>query len=147
MTKAGSPPSPVEAYAGTYRDPWRGEVTVDAGTGGMRIRFSKTNRLVGRLHYYRGDTFVVRWEEKALGEDAFVHFERNSGGQLAAIRIESLPSSEGDLDFQNLRLTTARQRPDAKGSASAQSEVVGAACAWPNIEQGSSCSLDVKCSL
>ena len=103
LTNAGPPPSPLTTYEGTYRDNWRGEVMAEAGKRGLGISFSRTARLKGRLHFYRDDTFVVRWQERALAEDAFVHFQRGAGGQVVGVKIESLPSSEGDLDFQNLK--------------------------------------------
>ncbi|MGO4779922.1 DUF3471 domain-containing protein, partial [Lysobacter sp. 2RAB21] len=60
---AKSKPSlPLSGYAGTYRDPWYGDVFIEPAAGGkLRVRFGRTKDLVGELSHWQHDTFIVRW--------------------------------------------------------------------------------------
>src|SRR5690606_8739694 len=42
---AGSPPLPLSAYVGTYRDAWRGDATVRQSGDELILEFSRTSRL------------------------------------------------------------------------------------------------------
>jgi hypothetical protein len=51
-----TPGLPIESYAGTYRDPWYGDVVVVGSERGLVIRFSRSDLLTGPLsHRFRNE--------------------------------------------------------------------------------------------
>ncbi|KRB07215.1 serine hydrolase [Lysobacter sp. Root690] len=112
---AKSKPSlPLSGYAGTYRDPWYGDVYVEAAAGGkLRLRFGRTKDLIGELSPWQHDTFVVRWDQRWLNADAFVNFSLTPDGKVREVRMEAIsPLTDFSFDFQDLRLTPVAP-PDA----------------------------------
>jgi CubicO group peptidase (beta-lactamase class C family) len=111
---AKSKPSlPLASYAGTYRDPWYGDVVLWQEKGKMRLRFSHTADLVGTVEPWAHDTFLVRWDQRWLNADAFLTFSLDEDGRIREARI--VPASEltdFSFDFQDLRLSPVK--PDAK---------------------------------
>ncbi|WP_046656825.1 serine hydrolase [Lysobacter capsici] len=112
---ATSKPSlPLSGYAGTYRDPWYGDVYVEAAAGGkLRLRFGRTKDLIGELSPWQHDTFVVRWDQRWLNADAFVNFSLTPDGKVREVRMEAIsPLTDFSFDFQDLRLTPVA-KPEA----------------------------------
>ncbi|MBE2211594.1 MAG: serine hydrolase [Xanthomonadaceae bacterium] len=103
---ADSRPSlPLARYAGTYRDPWYGDVVVSAAGKGLAMQFAHTRELAGRLEHWQHDTFIVRWNDRALNADAFVSFELDPDGKIREVRMEPIsPLTDFSFDFQDLRL-------------------------------------------
>jgi CubicO group peptidase (beta-lactamase class C family) len=104
---ATSKPSlPLAGYAGTYRDPWYGNVVITRAGDGLGIRFAHTPELVGTLSHWQHDTFVVRWNERWLNADAFIDFALTPDGAIREVRMEPVsPLTDFSFDFQDLRLT------------------------------------------
>ncbi|HEY0310120.1 MAG TPA: serine hydrolase [Luteimonas sp.] len=104
---ASSTPSlPLAKYAGTYEDPWYGNVVIAHQGGKLRIRFGRTADLVGTLTHWQHDTFLVRWDQRWLNADAFLSFALDADGNIREARM--VPASEltdFSFDFQDLRLT------------------------------------------
>jgi CubicO group peptidase (beta-lactamase class C family) len=107
---AGSPPSakasrPLSSYVGTYRDAWYGDIEVSLMQGRLRIRFTKSPRLVGSLLAERPDTFMARWDDRSLDADAFIDFTADQGGRIAAATMRrASPRTAHAYDYQDLRL-------------------------------------------
>lgn len=103
---AKSKPSlPLSAYAGTYRDPWYGDVTIAMEQGKPVMRFSRTADLVGTLEYWQHDTFIVRWRQRWLNADAFVNFDLDEDGKIAGATMKAVsPLTDFSFDFQDLDL-------------------------------------------
>jgi CubicO group peptidase (beta-lactamase class C family) len=101
-----APPSlPLAKYAGTYRDPWYGDVVVAQEGQKLVMRFSHTPDLVGDMEPWQHDTFVVRWRQRWLNADAFVAFALNPDGDIREARMEAIsPMTDFSFDFQDLRL-------------------------------------------
>jgi CubicO group peptidase (beta-lactamase class C family) len=108
---AGAKPSlPLAGYAGTYRDPWYGDVVIAEEDGRLRIRFTHTPALVGTLTPWQHDTFLVRWDQRWLNADAFLGFALDEDGAIREVRIEPVsPLTDFSFDFQDLRLTPLRE--------------------------------------
>jgi CubicO group peptidase (beta-lactamase class C family) len=108
----GKPSLPLAKYAGTYRDPWYGDVVISSENGKLRLRFSKTAQLVGTLSPWQHDTFTVHWDDRALNADAFVNFSMDVDGHIREVHMQPIsPLTDFSFDFQDLRLTPLR--PDA----------------------------------
>ncbi len=103
--KGSKPSLPLAAYAGTYRDPWYGDIVVDAEGGKLRLRFSKTAQLVGTMEPWQHDTFIVRWDDRSLNADAFVSYTLDADGKVREVRMQPVsPLTDFSFDFQDLRL-------------------------------------------
>ena len=103
---ANSQPSlPLAQYAGTYRDPWYGDITIKQESGKLVMRFSHTAQLVGELEHWQHDVFIVRWRERWLNADAFVSFALTPDGAIREARMEAIsPLTDFSFDFHDLRL-------------------------------------------
>ena len=99
------PSLPLAKYAGTYRDPWYGDVTVAQEGNGLAIRFSHTPALVGDLVHWQYDAFLARWRDRQLRADAYATFSLNPDGSIERLRM--VPASDEvdfSFDFQDLVL-------------------------------------------
>jgi CubicO group peptidase (beta-lactamase class C family) len=110
---ASKPSLNLEGYAGRYRDPWYGDVVVEAKEGRLRIRFTHTPALRADLDPWQYDTFVARWPDRSMDADAFVTFQLDAAGKVERVRMKAVsPSTDFSYDFQDLDL-----RPAPKDSA------------------------------
>lgn len=100
---ASSPPLPLGAYAGRYVDPWRGEAMVREEGGALVLQFSRTEALKGALAPYRGNVFIVRWNDRSLDADAYVRFEQGFSGDVEGMTLQAIsPATDFSFDFQDL---------------------------------------------
>lgn len=100
-----APSRPIAAYAGTYRDPWYGDVVITREGDGLALQFSRTAQLLGDLEHWQGDTFVVRWRDRALNADAFLTFALTPDARVREARMEAIsPQTDFSFDFHDLRL-------------------------------------------
>ncbi|MDO5506679.1 MAG: serine hydrolase, partial [Pseudoxanthomonas suwonensis] len=92
-------------YAGTYRDPWYGDVVIRQGARGLEVQFARTAQLLGDLEHWQHDSFVVRWRDRGLNADAFLTFALKPDGTIREARMEAIsPLTDFSFDFQDLRL-------------------------------------------
>ncbi|WP_304271898.1 serine hydrolase, partial [Brevundimonas naejangsanensis] len=110
---AGAAPSlPLEAYAGTWRDPWYGDIVIEPKTegrgrnrkSGLWLRFTHTPALQGWLEPYDGETFRTRFPDRRE-EDAFVTFSIATAKPATATVKGVSPDIDFSYDYQDLRLT------------------------------------------
>lgn len=107
--KRSTPSLPPNVYAGTWRDPWYGDIAIAQENGRLRMRFSRTASLVGTLEHWQHDTFLVRWDERWLNADAFVTFALDADGKPREARMQAVsPNTDFSFDFQDLVLTPVR---------------------------------------
>jgi CubicO group peptidase (beta-lactamase class C family) len=109
---ASSRPSlPLARYAGTYTDPWYGDVEITDEGGKLVIRFTRTPSLVGDLEHWQYDTFIARWHDRELRADAYVSFALDPDGHVEQAKMRAV-SAETDFsfDFQDLLLKPAPRR-------------------------------------
>ncbi|MDA3915149.1 serine hydrolase [Oleiagrimonas sp.] len=99
------PSLPLSGYAGTYRDPWYGNVVIRKKAGHLVMQFSHTRQLLGDLEHWQHDTFVVHWRDRSLNADAFVTFALDADGRVREMRMKPIsPLTDFSFDFQDLRL-------------------------------------------
>jgi CubicO group peptidase (beta-lactamase class C family) len=105
----GTKPSlPVERYAGTYTDPWYGDIVISMEEGKPVITFPSTPTLVGDLEHWQYDTFIARWRDRELRADAYVTFMLTPEGTVAKAGMKPVsPATDFSFDFQDLVLTPA----------------------------------------
>jgi CubicO group peptidase (beta-lactamase class C family) len=106
-----TPTLDLAAYAGTYRDPWYGEVFVEQDGDGLVMRFSRSDLLTGGLEHFQYDTFIARWQDRSLFGDAYVTFAINAEGEVESIRMKALsPDTDFSFDFHHLDLQRVVER-------------------------------------
>src|SRR5690606_26954972 len=93
----------LTAYAGSFVDNWFGEVTIDQQKGGLYFRSSKSPKLQGPMYFYKGNTFIVKWNDRTLDADAFVLFRLDQQGKASGFSVEAIsPLTDFSFDFQDL---------------------------------------------
>ncbi len=105
---SGAKPSlPLTAYAGVYRDPWYGTVTITVvGKGkaqALRVSFDKTPALRGKLDPFDGETFKTTFDDRTQ-EDAFFTFDLKDGKVISTLVKAVSPLADFSFDYQDLRL-------------------------------------------
>ncbi len=99
------PSLPLSGYAGNYRDAWYGDIAIEQQAKQLRMRFANTDQLVGTLEHWQHDTFIVRWDDRALNADAFVNFSLDPDGKVREVRMQAVSSlTDFSFDFQDLLL-------------------------------------------
>ncbi|MFN3878187.1 MAG: serine hydrolase [Brevundimonas sp.] len=110
---AGAAPSmPLESYAGTWRDPWYGDIVIAPRTegrgrnrkSGLWLTFTHTPALQGWLEPYDGETFRTRFPDKRE-EDAFFTFAILTAKPATATMKGVSPDIDFSYDYQDLKLT------------------------------------------
>lgn len=104
-----APSIPLAGYAGTYRDPWYGNVGIHEQGGHLVMQFSHTKQLLGDMTPWQHDTFLVHWRDRSLNADAFVTFALDADGHVREVRMKPIsPRTDFSFDFQDLRLRPVR---------------------------------------
>ena len=68
-----APSAPLASFAGVYKDPWYGAITITNGAHGLEISFERTPGMKGPLEHVAYDTFRTRFPNSAI-EDAYLTF-------------------------------------------------------------------------
>lgn len=105
-THAGAwKPADLDAYAGTFKDPWRGAATVAKQGDSLQLTFSHTNALSGPLEPVGLNLFVVHWKDRSLNADAYVRFSTDYSGKVSGFTMQAVSATTdfsydySDLDF------------------------------------------------
>ena len=106
---ADSKPSlPLASYAGAYRDPWYGNLTISLEGGNLVLRFSHTPSLIADPEHWQYDTFKARWRDRSLNADAFVTFALKPDGGIEQMKMAAVSIlTDFSFDFQDLLFTPA----------------------------------------
>lgn len=99
-----APKPDAENFTGTYKDPWFGKVSIKKrDDGSLRFKSAMSSDLTGTMHYYKGTTYIVRWDERSLKADAFVNFSLDTEGQAKGFTVSPIsPLTDFSYDFQDL---------------------------------------------
>jgi CubicO group peptidase (beta-lactamase class C family) len=100
------PSLPLEAYVGTYRDPWYGTIRISREKDGrLWFRSDRNAPLAGPLEHFHHDTFIARWTDRRLMADAYVSFSLSPEGLIERIRMKAVsPATDFSYDFHDLDL-------------------------------------------
>jgi CubicO group peptidase (beta-lactamase class C family) len=102
------PSLPLAAYAGTYKDPWYGNIEVASTGGKLHIDFRSTPRMGGVLEHWQYDTFITRFDDKAI-EPAYVTFSLDADGKVSRVTMKAAsPLADFSYDYQDLLFTPLR---------------------------------------
>ena len=99
---AVGPSLPAAGYAGTYADPWYGNIEIAARNGKLTIDFKSTPRMAGTLEHYQYDTFRTEFDDKSI-EPAYVTFGLDAGGKIDRITMKAVsPLADFSYDYPDL---------------------------------------------
>src|SRR3546814_16654926 len=72
---------------------------------GRRIDFLQSPNMAGALEHYQYDTFIARWDDKAI-EPAYVTFNLDAEGKVARITMKAVsPVADFSYDYHDLLFT------------------------------------------
>lgn len=99
-TPAGLAPALV---AGTWRDPWFGDVVISQADGKLRFTAKRSPKLTGYMNYVRGNSYVVKWTDRSYDADAYVNFALDNDGKPRRMTMAAIsPATDFSFDFQDL---------------------------------------------
>ena len=95
----------LSLYMGTYRDPWLGQVVISMKNGKPWFDSKRSPKLTGELLPYKGNSFIVKWNDRSMDADAYVVFSLDERGVATGIRMRPIsPLTDFSYDFQDLDL-------------------------------------------
>ncbi len=101
----------LDKYSGVYRDPWFGKVTIAKKDGKLTFESENIADFKGEMSYYKGNTFIVKWNERTLNADAFVIFTLNKEGKANGFSMEPVsPLTDFSYDFQDLNFKNSNSQ-------------------------------------
>lgn len=93
----------LSIYAGSYTDPWFGEIQLKEQGGKFWFQAVKSPKLRGELLFYKGNTFIARWNDRSMDADAYVIFTLGKDGKGAGIKMQAVsPLTDFSYDFHDL---------------------------------------------
>lgn len=96
----------VDNFIGEFTDPWFGEVTIEKKEDTLYFRSEKSPKLQGSMFFYKGNTFIVKWNDRTLDADAFVMFTLDQEGNANGFTMEAIsPLTDFSFDFQDLNFS------------------------------------------
>lgn len=97
-------------YAGTYRDPWYGDVVVRADGVDLTLHLTRSKLLNGPLLPWNGETFLARWRDRSLDADALVTFITDERGEISAMKIVAASDrTDFSYDYHHLALKRVKE--------------------------------------
>ncbi len=90
-------------YTGTYSDKWFGEVIISVKNGKLWFDSKRSPKLTGELLAYKGNTFIVKWNDRSMDADAYLMFNLDNTGKASGIKMKAIsPLTDFSYDFQDL---------------------------------------------
>nr|WP_294944062.1 serine hydrolase [uncultured Mucilaginibacter sp.] len=90
-------------YAGTYHDNWLGDATISQKDGQLWFTSKRSPHLTGQMFFYKGNTFVVKWNKRSMDADAFAMFTTDENGKPTGLKMKAIsPATDFSYDFQDL---------------------------------------------
>ena len=104
--KASKGKGGLQQIEGDYKDPWFGNVNIEARKTGYYFTAKNAPKLQGKMSFYKGNTFVVKWNDRSLLADAFATFALSHEAKPTGFKMEAIsPLTDFSFDFQDLDFT------------------------------------------
>jgi CubicO group peptidase (beta-lactamase class C family) len=101
------PTLPLPQYAGRYVDAWYGAIAIESNAQGLRVNFTNTPNMGGRLQHWQYDTFIARFDDPNI-EPAYVTFAIGAEGKVERISMKAVsPIADFSFDYHDLLFTPA----------------------------------------
>jgi len=92
-------------YVGIYEDDWFGKVEIFEKNGDLWFKSYKSPRLNGKMAFYNGNTFAIKWEYQDMKADAFAIFSLDENSKAQSIKMKGISRFiDFSFDFQDLDL-------------------------------------------
>ena len=92
-------------YMGKYKDAWLGEVVISLKNGKLWFDSKRSPKLTGEMLPFKGNSFVVKWNDRSMDADAYVIFSLDERGLASGITMKPIsPLTDFSYDFQDLDL-------------------------------------------
>lgn len=93
----------LRKYTGTYTDKWFGEVVLTEKKGKLYFTAVRSPRLSGEVFHYKGENFVVKWNNRSFHADAHLFFELDANGNPVHLKMKAIsPLTDFSYDFHDL---------------------------------------------
>lgn len=110
MARQSKEKSDFNLYAGTYRDAWLGDVVIALKNGKPWFTSKRSPKLSGELLHYKGNTFVVKWNDRSMDADAFVNFSVDEDGKASGMTMKAVsPLTDFSYDFHDLDFSRVKE--------------------------------------
>ena len=98
----------INDFAGTYIDPWFGDVMISMKNGKLWFDSKRSYLLTGEMLYYKANTFVVKWDNRSFDADAYVMFDLDKDGKPSGMTMKAIsPLTDFSFDFHDLNFVRA----------------------------------------
>ncbi len=78
-------------------------MTVTERDGKLWFASERSIDLTGEMFFFRGNTFIVKWNDRSLDADAYVMFCLDNTGKANGMTMEAIsPLTDFSYDFQDL---------------------------------------------
>lgn len=95
----------LQLFTGTYTDQWFGDVTITLKNDKLWFNAKRSLKLSGEMMAYKGNTFIVKWNDRSMDADAYVMFSLDMDGKASGIKMKPIsPLTDFSFDFQDLDL-------------------------------------------
>ncbi len=95
----------IAPYIGTYKDTWFGDIEIGTTGGKAWLTSKRSPKLKGELFPFKGNTLIVRWNDRTMDADAYVMFTTDMDGKPSGITMKAIsPLTDFSFDFQDLDL-------------------------------------------
>ncbi len=109
--KSATAKTDITLFTGTYTDKWFGNVVISVKGGKLWFDSKRSPTLTGEMLAYKGNTFVVKWNDRSMDADAYVMFGLDSAGKPSGMKMKAIsPSTDFSFDFQDLDFTRAESK-------------------------------------
>lgn len=109
VVSTGKASLPIAQYAGRYSDSWYGQIAIKEERGVLRIDFTRTPGMIGRLEHVQHDTFRTVWDDATI-EPAYLTFALNAEGKVDRITLKAVsPIADFSYDYQDLLFTPSEK--------------------------------------
>jgi len=104
QSNSSAPLPSKDEIVGRYQDEWFGEVVITQEKDGtIQYTSVKSPDLTGKMTYYKGTTYIVRWEDASLKADAFVNFKLDTEGKAVGFLMQAIsPLTDFSFNFHDL---------------------------------------------
>lgn len=93
----------TDAILGTYTDAWLGDIVISVKNNKTRFDSKRSFMLTGEILPYKGNTYIVRWDDRSFDADAYLRFEMDENGKATGIKMAAIsPLTDFSYDFQDL---------------------------------------------
>ncbi|MNS04271.1 D-alanyl-D-alanine-carboxypeptidase/endopeptidase AmpH precursor [compost metagenome] len=90
-------------FIGTYKDNWFGDIVITEKKGKLYFASKRSPQLSGEVFFYKGNNFVVKWNNAYFHADAHLFFECNPSGKATGLKMKPISElTDFSYDFQDL---------------------------------------------